>query len=340
VLDTLPLASGLLAAHAPLLDDPLQVISDPVGWIQSWLWPAIFGKDTAAQQNWVGTLFSDAFHFTGLEAPPSCSASGGGSCTTFSIWTALQATGYLVLAMSLMLRMLRNMVDPSKRPVAKWLVFDVIVRGAFSVLAINVSYAVLSTLMHSSIVIGNALFDTIMSVTTAQFAGQAGMAAGVAAIMSPANLPIPLILETLAVLYLTMLILASRVAIIFAIAIAPLVIPVYAYSGQGWLILWWGRLLVQGLMVPVVMGALFAIALVVIQAVNSVNAGMITPLLGTVTAVVSLWFVGHAIGRLLGTIFPEHRGFSAGANTVQGRAGFVRGRIGSAFAPATSLIRR
>jgi len=340
LLDHLPLASGLLAAHAPFLDDPLQVISDPVGWIQGWLWPAIFGKDTVAQQNWVGTLFSEAFHFTGLEASPGCDSPGGGGCSAFSIWSVLQTTGYLVLAMALMFRMLRNMVDPGKRPVAKWLVFDVIVRGAFSVLAINVSYPVLAMLMRSSIVVGNALFDSIMSVTTAQFAGQSGMAAGVAAIMSPANLPIPLILETLVILYLTALILASRVAIIFSIAVAPLVIPLYAYSSQSSMIVWWLRLVGQGLLVPIVMGALFAVALIVIQAVNGVSAGVVTPLLGTVTAVVSLWFVGHAIAKLLGAIFPEHRSFYGGATTVQGRSGFIRGRVGSAIAPATSLIRR
>jgi hypothetical protein len=331
------LLTHLLAAHAPLLDDPLQVISDPVGWIQGWLWPAIFGKDTVSQQNWLGDLFARAFYFTGLDAGAGCPA--GPSCSTFNIWSALKATGYLVLAMTVMLRMLRNMLDPGDS-VAKWLLFDVILRTAFGVLAINVSYPVLAMLMHGSIVIGNALFDSIMSVTSSSFTGQAGLSAGVGSILSPANLPIPLILETLVMLYLTALLIASRVAIVFSIAVAPLVIPFFAYSNNNSLLVWWGKLLVQGLLVPVLMGALFAVALMVIQAVNAVNSGPITPVLGTVTAVASLWFVGHSIGRLLGHLFPEHKNFFGGASTVQGRAGFVRERVGGALAPATNLFRR
>jgi hypothetical protein len=338
VLDHLPLASGLLAPHAPFLDDPLQIISDPVGWLQSWLWPALFGKDTVSQQNWLGDLFSRAFYFTGLDAG-ACGTPGGGNCSAFSIWAALQASGYLVLGMALLFRMLRNVLDPSKRPVAKWLVFDVIVRGAGGVLAINVSYPVLAMLMRSSIVIGNALFDNIMSVTSSSFSGQAGLSAGVGAIINWANLPIPILLETLVILYLTALLLASRVAIIFSIAVAPLVIPFYAYHSQTSLIVWWLRLLAQGLMVPVLMGALFAVALVVIQAVNAVNSGPITPVLGTITAVAALWFVGHAIGRLLGTIFPEHKSFFGGASTVHGRSGFIRGRVGGALSPVTGIFR-
>jgi hypothetical protein len=338
VLDHLPLASGLLAVHAPLLDDPLQVLTDPIGWVSGWLWPAIFGKDAVAQQNWLGELFAGAFYFTGLDAS-TCSSPGGGNCSTFSIWSALQASGYLVLAMALMFRMVRRMAE-AKASVAKWLLVDVILRGAGGVLAINVSYPVLAMLMHSSIVVGNALFDNIMSVTSAQFVGRTGLASGVAAILSPANLPIPLILETLVVLYLTALLLASRIAIVFAIAVAPLVIPLYAYNSGSGLITWWLRLLAQGLLVPILMGALFAVALVVIQAVDGINAGMITPLLGTVTAVVSLWFVGHAIVQVFKFLYPNHSHFMGAASTASSRAGLVRDRGFGPLGRVGGLLRR
>jgi hypothetical protein len=336
VLDHVPAAYGLLAAHAPLLDDPLQIITDPVGWIQSWLWPAIFGKDAVAQQNWLGDLFSRTFYFTGLDAS-SCGGPGGGNCSTFSIWSALKASGYLVLAMSMLFGMLRDWFGTKQQTISMYLVGSVVLRAAFGVLAINVSYPVLAMLMHSSIVVGNGIFDNIMSVTSAQFVGQSGLSAGVSAILSPANLPIPVILETLAVLYLTALLLASRVAIIFAIAVAPLIIPLYAFSGQSSLIVWWLRLVAQGLLTPMVMGALFAVALVVIQGVNGVQAGPVAPLLGTVTAVVALWFVGHAVRQLLSHLFPNHQTFLGGATGYQGRAGFVRARVGNALGP---VIRR
>jgi hypothetical protein len=330
-----------LVASAPLLiDDPLQVITDPASWVAGWLWPAIFGQDAVGQPDWVGGLFARAFFFTGLDASQCTAGSGGGNCSSFSIWSALQTTGYLVLAMALMFRMVRNMLDPDKRDgVAKWLVFDVIVRGALGVAAINVSYAVLAMLMHSSIVVGGALFQDIMSVTTGGGGGEAGLRSAVSGILSPANLPVPLILETLVVIYLTALLLASRVAMIFAIAVAPLVLPIYAYSGQSSVILWWLRLVGQGLLVPVVMGALFAVALIVIQAVNGLQGGAMATLLGTVTAVVSLWFVGHSIHNLLRFLFPRHETLMGAAVVLQTRAGFVRNRIGAALAPAAGIVR-
>jgi hypothetical protein len=306
-----------LVVHAPLLDDPLQVITDPAGWVASWLWPAIFGKDAVGQPDWIAGLFSRAFFFTGLDAS-QCTGPGGGTCSSFSIWSALQTTGYLVLAMALMLRLVRMVVNPDWRPFgAKWFLHSVILRGAVGVAAINVSYALLAMLMHSSIVVGGAVFQTVMSVATQNAGGEAGLRNAISGILSPANLPIPLILETLALLYLVVLLLASRVAIIFAIAIAPLVIPIAAYGEDSSLFVWWLKLVAQGLLVPIVLGALFPIALIVIQAVNSVPDGSIALLLGTLTSVVSMWFIGHTITHLLKHLFPNHKNFLGGVSTVQ-----------------------
>jgi hypothetical protein len=306
-----------LVVHAPLLDDPLQVITDPAGWVASWLWPAIFGKDAVGQPDWIASLFSRAFFFTGLDAS-QCTGPGGGACSSFSIWSALQTTGYLVLAMALMLRLVKIVVTPERREQgAKWFLYDVVIRGAVGVAAINVSYALLAMLMHSSIVVGGAVFQTVMSVATNNAGGEAGLHNAISGILSPANLPIPLILETLALLYLVVLLLASRVAIIFAIAVAPLVIPIAAYGGDSSLFVWWLKLVAQGLLVPIVLGALFPIALIVIQAVNSVPDGSIALLLGTVTSVVSMWFIGHTITHLLKHLFPNHRNFLGGVSTVQ-----------------------
>lgn len=303
-----------LAVHAPLLDDgPLQVITDPAGWVASWLWPAIFGRDTVAQPNWVANLFANAFFFTGLDAS-QCTGPGGGTCSSFSVWSALQTTGYLVLAGALMLRLVSNMVDANLRGAqnARIILFDIILRAALGVAAINVSYVALAMLMHSSIVVGSAIFDTIMSVTTNGAGGQAGLQHAVAGILSPANLPIPLILETLVLLYLIGLLLASRVAIIFAIAVAPVILPIYAFSENNSLLVWWLRMIGQGLLVPLVMGAMFPVALIVIQAVNALPDGSLAILLGTVTSIVSMWFVGHSITHLLRHLFPRHQSFSAG----------------------------
>ncbi len=314
MLEHLPLVTQV-AVHAPLLDDPLQVITDPAGWVASWLWPAIFGKDAVAQPDWIASLFARAFFFTGLDAS-QCTGPGGGACSSFSIWSALQTTGYLVLAMALMLRLVKIWAE--RRLDGGWgPLYEILIRAALGVAAINVSYVALALLMHSSIVVAGAILDTIMSVTAANAGGEAGLTHAIAGILSPANFPIPLILETLALLYLTALLLASRVAIIFAIAVAPLVIPIYAYSEDNSVIVWWLKLVGQGLLVPIVMGALFPVALIVIQAVNGVQDGALAIVLGTVTAIVSMWFIGHSITHLLRHMFPNHKNLLGGVGTVQ-----------------------
>lgn len=329
-----------LAVHAPLLDDPLQVITDPAAWVASWLWPAIFGKDAVAQPDWAASLFSRAFFFTGLDGS-QCTAPGGGTCTTFSIWSVLQTTGYLVLAMAMMLRLVKTMLDEDARDgVARYLLVDVVLRGALGVAAINVSYVALAMLMHSSLVVGGVLFDSIMSVTTANASGQAGLQHALAGIISPANFPIPVILETFALLYLLVLLLASRLAIIFAIAVAPLVIPIYAYSEDSSLITWWLKLLAQGLLVPILIGTLLPIAIIVIQSVNAVSDGELAILLGMVTTIVAMWFIGHSIQRLLGHLFPEHRSFVHGAANAWGRGAFIGNRIRTAASPISAIVRR
>jgi hypothetical protein len=310
VLEHLP-----LIVHAPLLDDnPLQVITDPAGWVASWLWPAIFGQDAVGQPNWVANLFARAFFFTGLDSA-DCTGPGGGSCSSFTIWSALQTTGYLVLAMALMLRIFKMWAD--RELGGGWgPLFQIIIRGALSVAAINVSYVALALLLHSSLVVAGGIFDTVMSVTTAGAAGEAGLSHAIAGILSPANLPIPLILETLALLYLIVLLLASRVAIIFAIAVAPLVIPIYAYSESASLLVWWLKLVGQGLLVPILIGALFPVSLIIIQAVNAVPDGSLAAILGTVTTIVAMWFIGHTITHLLKHLFPGHKNFLGGFSTV------------------------
>jgi len=329
-----------LAVHAPLLDDPLQVITDPAGWLASWLWPAIFGKDAVGQPDWAASLFSRAFFFTGLDSS-QCTAPGGSGCSTFNIWSALQTTGYLVLAMAMMLRLVRTMLDEDRRVnVARHLLVDVVLRGSLAIAAINVSYALLAMLMHSSIVLGGVLFDTVMSITTAGAGGEAGLRHALAGIISPATFPIPVILETFALLYLLVLLLASRLAIIFAIAVAPLVIPFYAYSEESSVLLWWLKLIAQGLLVPILVGTLLPVAMIVIQAANAVNDGELAALLGMVTTIVSMWFIGHAITRLLGHLFPEHRSFLHGAANAYARGGFVANRVRGAVGPLTALVRR
>lgn len=320
-MSSLPLVAGLAAAHAPLLDDPLQILTDPAGWVGSWLSKAAVGQVTG--NNWPGQLFSDAFNFTGFDAPQDCTG-GGGLCNYFAIWNTLKASGYLVLALALMFRLFVVLFDPRKQVgVAQWLVADVLIRGSVAILAINVSYAVLSLLMHASIDIGGALYDNIIGIGFANFSGPDGLARALTALLANSP-PIPMLLEIVVMIYLTILIVASRVALLFAIAVGPLLIPIYAYSGQSSLILWWLRLVGQGLLVPVAMGALMGVALTVCLTVQSTVGGLLGAVFGTVTTVAILWFVGHAIHQLLRFMFPGHQGFVGGFVLWHGRAQFAQ----------------
>lgn len=309
----------LTLVQAPLLVDPLQILNDPAAWIESWLGSAVAGNQAVNHPGWLADLFSNAFYYTGFTAPTDCQQRIG-SCTDFGIWSALQSSGYLVLGLVLMFRLVKVMTDPRRQVrLGQWLVTDVLIRGSLAAFAISVSYLALAQLMQGSISVGGALFENIMSVGWANYSGPGGMSRATATLFSNVP-PIPLLFEALVVLYLTLLVVASRVAMLFAIAVSPLLIPLYAYSGDNALITWWLRIVGQGLLVPVVLGALFAVAMAIILATDSSTAGAaIGPLFGPVTTVASLWFVGHAIRNLLSHLFPSHRTFYQGITTANQR---------------------
>jgi hypothetical protein len=315
---------ALVAAHAPYLDDPLQIVHDPTAWVAGWLGRAVAGNQAVDHPGWLGDLFSNAFTYTGFEAPADCSQ-GGGSCTYFAIWRDLQASGYVVLGMALLFRLLKVVTDQRRRTgLPQFLVADVLIRGSLAAFAINVSYAALAQLMHGSIAIGDALFEDIMSIGFANFSGPDGMHRASAALFSNVP-PIPLLFEGVVVLYLTILVIGSRVAMLFAIAVAPLLIPIYAYSGQSSLAVWWLRIVGQGVLVPIVLGALFAVAMsVILVTQSSTAASSVGPLLGPVTAVASLWFVGHGVRELLRFLFPGHSGFVSNVVSTHQRTTYLR----------------
>ncbi len=292
------LAGALLLAHAPFLDDPLQVIHDPVAWVMQWLGRSIAGT-AADKPGWVSGLFASAFSFSGFDAPTDC-RQGPAACTYFSIWFDLRSSGYVVLGVALLFRLFKVLTDPTKQTgVAQWLVADVLIRGSLAGLAIEVSYVTLADLLHGSIILGGALFEDIMSIGWANFAGPGGVQRAEIAMWAN-SAPLPLLLEGGVALYLVVLTLASRVAMLFAIALAPLLIPIYAYSGQSSLVVWWLRIVGQGLLVPIVLGPLLAVALsVILTAQTSQAATAAGPLLGSVTAIAGLWFVAHAIQQLV-----------------------------------------
>jgi len=315
-----------LTAHAPLLDDPLQIVHDPTAWVAGWLGKAVAGNQAVDHPGWLSDLFSGAFTYTGFDAPASCTG-GGGGCTYFAIWHDLQASGYVVLGMALLFRLFKVVTDGRRGTgLPQFLVTDVLIRGTLAAFAINVSYIALAQLMHGSITIGGALFEDIMSIGWANFSGPDGMHRASLVLFSNVP-PIPALFVSAVVLYLTVLLVASRVAMIFAISVAPLLIPIYAFSGQSSLVVWWLRLVGQGLLVPVVLGALFAVAMsVILTTESSAGASSIGPLLSPLTAVASLWFVGHSIQHLLKHMFPGHSGFMSGMINAHSRSTYV-GRL-------------
>ncbi len=322
------LGLAAVVAHAPFLDDPLQIVHDPTVWVAGWLGKAVAGNQAVDHPGWLSDMFANAFTYTGFDAPVSCTG-GGGSCTYYAIWHDLQASGYVVLGMALLFRLFKVVTDQRRQTgLPQFLVTDVLIRGSLAAFAINVSYIALAQLMHGSISIGGALFEDIMSIGWANFAGPDGMHRATAALFSNVP-PIPVLFEAVVVLYLTILVVASRVAMIFAISVAPLLIPIYAYSGQSSLVVWWLRLVGQGLLVPIVLGALFAVAMTVILTTQtSTAASSIGPLLSPLTAVASLWFVGHSVQHLLKHLFPGHSGFMSGMINVHQRTTYVRKLMG------------
>jgi hypothetical protein len=312
-------AVSALLAHAPALatsNDPLQIIRDPVGWVQSWLWAAVFGKEQTDTTTWVGGMFSGVFYFTGLDAPLACeqTQSTTGACAFFGIWRATAVASGIILTLALLLRMCMVLFDGRRQVrVAQWLFADVVIRGMVTLVAVQVSYFVLAFAMRGSIAIGAQLFEL-----TTGTSGQEALSAQVNDLLKLHSAPLTQLAIIGLLMYLTVLIAASRVAMLFAIAVGPLVIPVYAYSRSSELLVWWTRILSQGVLVPLAAGPLLGVALVAIHAVQDTTSGLLSIPIGAITAIAALWFVGHSIQKLLGYMFHGHKSVVHGVSVFGG----------------------
>jgi hypothetical protein len=258
-------------------------------------------------------MFSQVFFFTGLDAPVECDSSQQtvGPCAYFGLWRAMAAGSGVIVVLVLLLRMCKILLDSRRQiGVPQWLLADVVIRGLLTVAAVQASYFVLAYAMHTSIGVGDTLFNVALGA-----GGQEGMAHEVNALANLSLAPFSQILIGIMFVYLIVLIAASRIAMLFAIALGPLLIPLYAYSSNNDLITWWLRILAQGLLVPLAAGALLGVALLAIHSVEGDQVLLGSPV-GTITTVAALWFVGHAIHKLLSYLFHGHKGVVEGVGLM------------------------
>jgi hypothetical protein len=261
-------------------------------------------------------MFAQVFNFTGLDAPLDCerSQSTTGTCAFFGIWRATAVASGIVLTLALLLRMCTVLFDSRRQVrVAQWILADVVIRGMVAIVAVQVSYFVLAYGMHGAIVIGAQLFE----LTTGS-SSQDALSNQVNDLLKLHSAPLTQLAIIALMVYLTVLIAASRVAMLFAIAIGPLVIPVYAYSRSSELLVWWTRIVSQGILVPLAAGPLLGVALVAIHTVQASSGGLMSIPVGAITAIASLWFVGHAIQKLLGYMFHGHKSVVHGVSVLGG----------------------
>lgn len=304
----------LSLAQLPLLDadtDPLQILRDPASWVNDWFWGSAFGVKHGDGYAWVGQSLDFLLRVGAAKPGQSCTAGSTDlGCVYFRIWQTMATGGDLLVALALTLRIVRVVSDRRKhRNTARLLIVDVAARGFPAVAAIQLSYTFLVFLLDQSIVLGTLLLDASLSSIPNE---TLSLQAAIGQILGGLNGGGLAILVTLLLFaYLMLLITGSRIAVLFGIAIAPLVIPAWVYSEKNDLFRWWARIIAQGLLTPVVLGGLLGVALVAIHT-SSQLGGPLAGIIMLITAAGSLWFVGQAVHKLMGDLFHVHHGLMEG----------------------------
>jgi hypothetical protein len=238
------------------LDAP-NPIDNPFGWLAEGFARAVFFGRAPDQ---VARAVLDALFPAITQAPvtrgvspvydsalgklaPDCGGRPDG-CAFVAAWQGLLPIGYLFLGLALLLRVLRIAPQAGSRG-ASHVLLDVLPRVVVGGLAIPVSMHVLSDLGVLSLALANILchvilgsFDIPDGVALAEMVG-GGMALA------------PFLIAGLLV-YVGLLVVLSRLALIVVTIAAPLAIPAALYRGEARLATTWVRMLGSGLAVPVV----------------------------------------------------------------------------------------
>jgi hypothetical protein len=225
---------------------------------QTWAWMgcsvlSAFGVDP-------NTLHGDAVYAL-MAHPASPGGAGcpyfletliGSNCLTEQLWQMMEPAGYLLVVAVLGARFARMLASNNYSAPPGWAVADPVLRAVVAMTFIHLSYGLLVFGHSETEYLGISLFQKITA---------AGGVTDAWVLLPSSSIPLVDIVHLLFSLYILLLVLASLVGFEVCIVLAPLVIPLWIFSGQNQVFSWFTRNVIGSTLLPIVVGVGWAVFL-------------------------------------------------------------------------------
>lgn len=283
----------MLPPAAPLVLDP-NPIEAPIAWILGSIGAYLQTLDVqGAVSNPLSLLVPLKDPNTAVAQSPLArvvpGCGGQGSCDFEKIASSIRAVGYVLFAILLVARMLKQAATGRLRS-PEHLLLDIGPKLALGILAIEFFDQGLNDLSQVSMGGAFLLQDAMLFPVhlTVKDILTAFPTRGLGFVLMP--------MLYLLIAYLLLLVVTSRLVLLLGALISPLGIPIALYDDQGRLAGTWIRMLVSGLLVPVVAGLGAAGSLALAWLVHQVagNGPYIGSYLGALTGECGLFFTAFA----------------------------------------------
>jgi hypothetical protein len=289
--------------------------SDPFDGFWAWMGCSVLKAFGADPDKLRGDLV-----FQLLSNPSSPSASGcpsmlesflgpHQSCLTEQLWQLMEPAGYVLIVAVLGARFGKMVASNNFSVSPGWAVADPVLRSVVAGTFVHLSYG-LMIFGHSGMEsVGVLLFGKITAaggVTGIWLLDPAG--AAVAASPSAGGALLVDIIHWLFSLYILVMVLASLVGFQVCVVLAPLVIPLWIFSGQNQVFSWFTKTVIGASILPVVVGVGWAVFLDLIHQFSvTQNPSVITIFAGWVLELVfvfaGVWFMTRFIKATTGEVF-------------------------------------
>jgi hypothetical protein len=263
----------MLAAHLGAVPLVADVLTDPFGWLLGGLLRAMYGTDDGgavrqALDGWMGQLLDPSDPGNRFRLDAMCGRCG-------DIYGSLRPLGLFALALAVLTRVAAQALRGRHEGVAPvHLLADAGIRLLCGLAALQVTYPILDWLSAQSMVlaaeVGGLAFDVALRQVGAESVAAIVMGATGQSQIAGSSATV---LLTIYVGYLSVMVVASRAAIIFCVLGAPFSVPAMAYAEDGRIALLWLRMLFFALALPVAAVLCLTITAVVFAA--SLHVGQV-----------------------------------------------------------------
>jgi hypothetical protein len=255
----------------------------------------------------------------------------GQTCVTQSLWTLTEAAAYPLIVAFMGARFARMLAHSNYQVSPGWAVADPMLRAVVAIALVHLSYPLLVGLHEVVELVATILFADI----TAK-----GGVAGVGLVF-PANFNVLTdIIYWLYSIYVFFLFIASLIGYQICVVLAPLVIPIWVYSGQNQVFSWFVKTTGGALILPLAVATGWGVIVDMVHdmsqhfsgSVGGVVGGVVQWMLTVIVIAAGVWFMGKFVKATTGELFSGH------LLTTMFLAGSVMALGGKALSAATPNV--